>query len=194
MAIDNGLASAAIRIEPFKKDIELAKNGDESAMFRLYTAYSKAMLNTSFRILNHREDAEDVLQDAFVKAFSRLHQFKYDSSFGSWLKRIVVNASIDQLKSKKVNLELTESDGETVDDAPLFEREEDLQSQLDAVYDALHKLPDGYRTVLSLYMLEGYDHQEISGILNIGVSSSISQLSRAKKKLKSLLLNVQDHG
>lgn len=194
MAVEPSLASSAIKLEPFKEDIELAKQGDESAMYRLYTAYSKAMLNTAFRILNHREDAEDILQESFVRVFSKLNQFKYESSFGSWIKRIVVNASIDHLKSKKVNLELAEADAAVEQQSRVFDKQEDLQAQLDAVYSSLHKLPDGYRTVLSLYMLEGYDHEEISGILNIGVSSSISQLSRAKKKLKMLIQNSQNHG
>ncbi|MBL4669287.1 MAG: RNA polymerase sigma factor, partial [Flavobacteriales bacterium] len=157
-------------IEPRKLDIENAKEGDQNAMFNLYKYYSVAMLNTSFRILNNKEDAEDVLQEAFIKAFSRLNQYNYQSTFGAWFKRIVVNQSIDQLKKKK---DLVFNDAETIKDvAIVLDTENNLQEKLDSLYKALHQLPDGYRAVLSLYMLEGYDHDEISEILNIGVSTS----------------------
>lgn len=154
-------------------------------MQQLYALYARALLNTAFRILNNREDAEDALQESFLKAFINLHQFNYQSSFGAWIKRIVINRCIDDLKKRKRNVfveELQDIDIENVE--PDFNSESNTQDQLDQLYEALHQLPDGYRTVFSLYMLEGYDHQEIASILNIGVSGSISQLSRAKKKLK----------
>ncbi len=176
-----------ITLEPKKLDIEKAKKGDQNAMYSLYENYSLAMLNTAFRILNSKEDAEDALQDSFIKAFSNLNQFNYQSTFGAWLKRIVVNHSIDQLK-KKHTLDFSEN-GDLKKSTVVGETNIDIQEKIDALYTALHQLPDGYRTVLSLYILEGYDHSEISEILNIEVSTSISQLSRAKKKLKSLILN-----
>lgn len=178
-------------IEPRKLDVENAKEGDQNAMFNLYKCYSVAMLNTSFRILNNKEDAEDALQEAFIKAFTRLHQFNYESTFGAWLKRIVVNHSVDQLKKRK-NLIFDDEIIRHISIAP--ETTIDLQEKLDSLYRALHQLPDGYRTVLSLYMLEGYDHDEISKILNIGVSTSISQLSRAKKKIKLLTIKSEGNG
>ncbi len=147
------------------------------------------MLNTSYGILNSREDAEDVLQESFIKVFSKLHQFNYQSSFGAWFKRIVVNQSIDELRKKR---NLVFDNGETIMEISTDTNSENeivLQAKLDSIYNALHQLPDGYRTVLSLYVLEGYDHNEISEILNIGVSTSISQLSRAKKKLRLLTTN-----
>lgn len=147
------------------------------------------MLNTSYGILNSREDAEDVLQESFIKVFSKLHQFNYQSSFGAWFKRIVVNQSIDELRKKR---DLVFDHGENIKELSVelqVDNEILLQEKLDAIYKALHLLPDGYRTVLSLYVLEGYDHEEISEILNIGVSTSISQLSRAKKKLRLLTAN-----
>jgi len=157
-------------------------------MQQLYALYARALLNTAFRILNNREDAEDALQESFLKAFLNLHQFKYQSTFGAWIKRIVVNRCIDDLKKRKRNLfteELQDIEAEKTPEQ--LDLEIDSKNQLDQLYDALHQLPDGYRTVFSLYMLEGYDHQEIATILKIGVSGSISQLSRAKRKLKTLI-------
>lgn len=183
-------------IEPLKKVIEQAKRGNEQAMHQLYKKYSKAMLNTAYRILNNAEDAEDVLQEAFIKVFTRLNQYNYQSTFGAWVKRIVVNRSIDELKKKNRQLLLSETNGLTGTELKLFSdnSELDQQVQLDQLYKALHSLPDGYRTVFSLYMLEGYDHHEISEILGIGVSTSISQLSRAKQKIKSLTAKIKHHG
>lgn len=173
-------------ITPKNQDIEKAKAGNQEAIYHLYQTHASAMLNTAFRILNNRADAEDVLHDCFIKAMSNLNQFSYKSTFGAWFKRIVVNHSIDQLRKKKQMVFLNyETDIEM--DIP-FEKNENLNAKINSLYKALHQLPDGYRTVLSLYMLEGYDHTEISEILNIEVSTSISQLSRAKKKLKLLTI------
>ncbi|MFK8039456.1 MAG: RNA polymerase sigma factor [Crocinitomicaceae bacterium] len=168
------------------QDIEKAKAGDRKAIYALYQKYAGAMLNTAFRILNNRADAEDALHDCFIKAMSNLNQFNYQSTFGAWFKRIVVNHSIDALKKKRKVVFLEHEEVPEIND--LSEVNIEIEYQLDLLYKALHKLPDGYRTVLSLFLLEGYDHSEISEILDIGVSTSISQLSRAKKKLKSLTI------
>lgn len=192
MAVNNSTIPETRKfVEPNKLVIEKAKKGDGNAMHRLYVLYSKALLNTAYRILNNREDAEDVLQDAFINVFLHIKQFNYQSTFGAWAKRIVVNKSIDALKKKnRLGYLLSEGSEVEIKDRPVeMDTQLDLKSKLDILYTALHQLPDGYRTVFSLYMLEGYDHHEISEILNIGVSTSISQLSRAKKKLKSLTAN-----
>lgn len=197
MAVNNSTGpEQCLFIEPLKDVIEQAKRGDQQAMHRLYMLYAKAMLNTAFRILNHPEDAEDVLQEAFIKVFSRLNQYNYQSTFGAWVKRIVINKSIDALKKKRQNVFLAEdfATGEEMEPAFSSEGTDDPGKKLDLLYKALHSLPDGYRTVFSLYMLEGYDHNEISEILKIEVSTSISQLSRAKKKIISLTQNFQHHG
>ncbi len=176
-----------ICIEPQKNVIEKAKRGDRSAIHHLYKTYSIAMLNVAFRILNNREDAEDAIQDCFIKVFSNLDKYDYQSTFGAWLKRIVINHSIDELKKKRT-IDFNQSHKLEYEYKNEIEQKDyTSKGKLDAIYNALHQLPDGYRTVLSLYMLEGYDHNEISEILNIEVSTSISQLSRAKTKLKSLI-------
>ncbi|MBN4073106.1 sigma-70 family RNA polymerase sigma factor [Crocinitomix catalasitica] len=168
-----------------------ARNGSQDAMQELYGLYSKAMLNTSYRILNRREDAEDALQESFLKAFSHLDQYNSESTFGAWLKRIVVNQSLDMLKKKeRLNLEEEDEISDEIDE-PSFREDCTLQDKLDLLYKGLHQMPTGYRTVFSLYMIEGYDHEEIGKIMGIGVSTSISQLSRAKNKLKLIIENLQ---
>lgn len=160
-------------------------------MHKLYTLYAKALLNTAYRILNNREDAEDVLQESFLKAFKHLHQFNYQSTFGAWIKRIVINRSIDLLKSNNKLTFVAESAAPTPSEYPAEDVSLEQQEKLNLLYNALHQLPNGYRTVFSLYMLEGYDHKEIASILNIAESASISQLSRAKKKLRLLTQKME---
>lgn len=160
-------------------------------MHKLYTLYAKALLNTAYRILNNREDAEDVLQESFLKAFKHLHQFNYQSTFGAWIKRIVINRSIDLLKSNNKLTFVAESAAPALSEYPAEDVSLEQQEKLNLLYNALHQLPNGYRTVFSLYMLEGYDHKEIASILNIAESASISQLSRAKKKLRLLTQKME---
>jgi len=167
--------------------VERCKNGDAQSYEALYRQYSKAMYNTSLRIVNNTADAEDVLQEAFLDAFRSLHDFHYRSTFGAWLKKIVINKSINVLRTRKVNLvdmETTDlhgvSDEETIN-------EEEIQYRVEEVKKTIRKLPDGYRTVLSLYLLEGYDHEEISQILGISHNTVRTQYVRAKQKLLSII-------
>lgn len=166
--------------------IERCRVGDRDAHFRLYKLYSRAMLNAAYRITGHEEDAEDVLQEAFVSAFKNLERYRGDSTFGAWLKRIVVNKSINVLKKRRENVIAQEEDF----DVPVEEPGTDYMPELsvEKVKRCIELLPDGYRSVLSLYLLEGYDHEEIAGIMGITESTSKSQLNRAKSKLKELLI------
>ncbi len=148
------------------------------------------MYNSAYRIVGNTQDAEDVLQEAFTKAFSKLSQFNFEATFGAWLKRIVINEAINSLR-KKQELSL-EDHHQAVDLQDNYQEESDFS--VPQVIHALDELPVGYRTVISLYLLEGYDHEEISQILNISVSTSISQLSRGKKKLRQSLENTRTHG
>ncbi len=168
--------------------IDRSLGGDSSAQNELYMLYSKAMFNSCLRITNNHDDAEDVLQEAFVSAFRNLSSYRGDSSFGAWLKRIVINKAINHVKKRSI--EVSEFDIERHDMASeqdvlidYNEKEFDVRR----IKEAIEELPDGYRLVFSLYLLEGYDHQEIADILNISVSTSKSQYNRAKKKLKELL-------
>jgi RNA polymerase sigma-70 factor (ECF subfamily) len=169
--------------------IELSKNGDRMAQYRLYQLYAKAMFNVAWRMMNSREEAEDMLQDSFTDAFSRMESFRYESSFGTWLKRIVVNNCLNEIKRKKANLEYVD-DIQEYDAKP--EEYEGYKPWLsvDNVRKAMEKLPDGSRMIFSLYLLEGYDHREIAQILNISESNSKSQYMRARLKVKEILITM----
>ena len=164
--------------------IEKCKRGNRQAQFDLYRLYSKAMYNVCLRMVRNEQDAEDLLQNSFIDVFSKLNTFRYQSSIGAWIKRIVVNNCINFLKRNRLFFETLEEQHAQI-------REElDLSGSrlsIQQVNKALFQLPDGYRIVFSLYMLEGYDHKEIAGILKISEATSKSQFSRAKKKLKQIL-------
>lgn len=163
--------------------IEECRKGNSKAQFSLYKQYSKAMYNLAFRILNNREDAEDILQEAFVECFRSIETFRFESTFGAWLKKIVVNRCINQIKKKKIEL----IPCETLPDS-VYEENEEVNYDTSKIFKCIELLPDGYRIILTLYLLEGYDHSEISQILSISESTSKSQYSRAKEKLRNLLL------
>lgn len=160
-------------------------DGDTSAYRVLYDRYSKAMFNTALRIVNKAADAEDVLQDSFTDAFIQLRSFENKSTFGAWLKQIVVFKSISFLKRQRMSF----VDMETVEDLP-EENEIDeagIWYTVEMIKKKIQELPDGYRTVLSLYLFEGYDHEEISEILGVAHSTVRTQYIRAKQKLLQLL-------
>ena len=171
--------------------IERSKVGDRAAQYQLYNLYSKAMYNICYRMCNSSEEAEDVLQEAFINAFSHLEHYKGTASFGAWLKRIVVNNAINHIRRRRMNLVPLEDHEYSVADQE-FSSDEDLILEVEKVKECVNKLPDGYRVVFSLYLMEGYDHKEIAEILGVTESTSKSQYNRAKKKLKELL-NEQSH-
>ncbi len=164
------------------------KQGSKKAYYELYRLYSKAMLNTAFRILGNIAEAEDVLQEAFLDAFNRLKDFRQETTFGLWLKQIVVHRSISVLRKRK--LELVELQDELLDNIADYEcdDESDIQYKAAQVREAIKELPEGYRIVISLYLIEGYDHEEIGEILNISENTSRTQFFRAKRKLNEILI------
>jgi RNA polymerase sigma factor (sigma-70 family) len=164
--------------------IEKCKKGDNQAQFSLYNLYNKAMYNLAYRILNNREDAEDILQDAFVDCFKNIGSFRFESTFGAWLKRILVNKCINYLRKKKIDLTLCENLPPVIYEE---EEEEEVKYEAGRILKGIEMLPDGYRIILTLYLLEGYDHSEISTILAISESTSKSQYSRAKERLRGIL-------
>ena len=172
--------------------IEKCKQNDRKAQMQLYNQYCNGMYIVAKRFVKDDMDAEDVLQDAFIKAFSKLHQFKNEVTFGAWLKRIVINKCIDFLKSKKQQLvDLEERHLKVVDtDNDKWLVEDTIT--IEEVKEAIEKLPDKYKYVVTLYLIEGYDHQEISEILNITEVTSRTQLSRGKVKLQKLLTLEKD--
>ncbi len=166
--------------------IARCRAGDRDAHEHLYKLYARSMYNVSFRITGREEDAEDALQEAFISAFRNLDAYRADATFGAWLKRIVINKSINLLKKRKHEWIADDEDWDVAEP----ESGEDYEHPLtvERVRKAIEGLPDGYRTVLSLYLLEGYDHQEIAEILGITESTSKSQLNRAKARLREKLI------
>ena len=166
--------------------IESCKKGDVRAQYQLYSLYSKAMYNICYRKTNMQEEAEDMLQESFSYAFNKLGSFRYESSFGAWLKRIVVNTCINHLKKRRVDLVYTEQQRDPVPEDDYVDYEE-IKFKVESVMKAMENLPEGYRVVFSLYLLEGYDHKEIAEILGVTESTSKSQFLRAKQKIKDML-------
>lgn len=144
------------------------------------------MFNICYRMLNNIEEAEDLLQEAFTDAFSKLDSFRFESSFGAWLKRIVVNRCINHIKKKKADLVYTENIPESARGEDTEDNDEN-QMNIKKIQEAMKMLPDGYRIIFSLYLIEGYDHAEIGQIMGISESTSKSQFSRAKQKVKELV-------
>jgi len=160
------------------------KNGDQKAQFQIYKLYYKAMYNTSLRIVNDSMEAEDIMQESFLSAFEKIDTYSGTVSFGAWLKKIVINRSLDVLGKKKAIFEDIDFHIGIRDDSQEdLLRKEEVDIMVEEVKEAINRLPDGYRIIPSLYLLEGYDHDEIAEILKISSSTSRSQLSRAKQKL-----------
>ncbi len=174
-----------MQLDIHKNIIEQSKRGHARAQYELYNLYAKAMLNTCYRMMNNRENAEDMLQESFSEAFRKLDTFRYESTFGAWLKRIVVNRCINEIKRKKADLQF-------FDDMSQFgkttiEEEGNIEMDVKSIKMAMQELPNGSRMIFSLYLLEGYDHREIAQILNVSESNSKSQYMRAKRKIKEIL-------
>ncbi len=173
--------------------IRRCKKQDRTAQFEIYQLYKKAMFNTAFRITGEHTDAEDVLQDAFVSAFQNLNSYREDATFGAWLKRIVVNKALNQVQKSKKDLMLVDELKENESQVEWTEETEPIYS-VGNIKLAMQQLPSGFRTVLSLYLFEGYDHKEISEILGITESTSKSQYKRAKDKLKQIIKMEVNYG
>jgi len=171
--------------EPILQDelVERCKQGDSRGFAELYRKYSKAMYNTSLRIVNNTGDAEDVVQEAFTDAFRSLEDFHYKSTFGAWLKRIVINKSINYLRKRK--MDMIDIDKTNIGHLPEEDMtdEQEIQMKVEDIRKAVGLLPNGYRTVLTLYLFEGYDQEEIAEILQVSHATVRTQYMRAKQKL-----------
>ncbi|MEN8799695.1 MAG: RNA polymerase sigma factor [Flavobacteriaceae bacterium] len=165
--------------------VEKCKANDRKAQMKLYRQYCDGMYCVAMRFLKNEDDAEDVLQEAFIKAFQKLDQFRGDVTFGAWLKRIVVNKCLDFIKAKKVAFtEIQEQTLRIVEDEDWTVKTEITMEQ---VKEAMQQLPEKYRFVVQLFLVEGYDHQEISQILDLREPTCRTRLLRGKGYLKELL-------
>ena len=168
--------------------IDQCKNNNAKAQMQLYNLYCKAMFLVAFRYVKDSFIAEDVMQDAFIKAFKNIKSYKNEVAFGAWLKRIVINQSIDHLKKNK--LELVSINEEVIANTEDEDWEVESNISIDLIIEEINKLKEKYRLVLTMYLLEGYDHQEISEILSITTNTSRTHLLRGKKILKEQLKNM----
>ncbi|MBL4905281.1 MAG: sigma-70 family RNA polymerase sigma factor [Flavobacteriaceae bacterium] len=168
--------------------IEECRSNNKRAQIELYRKYNQAMYNIAMRLLKNSENADDIIQESFLSAFKNIHQFKAQVTFGAWLKKIVIHKCLNHLKKKELDVV-------RLDENSIFhlEKEDNDHWEFDNsivlidVKKSIDKLPDKYKFVLMLYLIEGYDHEEISEILNVSVVASRIQLMRGKNKLRQLL-------
>lgn len=162
--------------------IEQCRKGNRSAQLALYKQFAARLYNVCLRIIGNPQDAEEAMQDSFLKVFTRLEQYQAGTSFEAWLQQIAVRTAIDYVRRQ-----LPEGEGLTDDYTELADDdtpdEEELQCSVAQVKAACQQLPAGYRVILSLYLFEGYDMEEIASILNIRPASVRSQYLRGKRKL-----------
>ncbi|WP_167604939.1 RNA polymerase sigma factor [Maribellus sediminis] len=169
--------------------VRLCKKGDAKAQYKLYKLYSKGMYNLAVRMTNNQSMAEDVLQDAFIKAFGEINKLKNEKAFGGWLRRIVANLCIDASRKKK----LLFTDMESLNESELEESVEvDDTVEPEQIHALIKKLPDGAREILVLRALEGYKHSEIGEQLGISESTAKTQFFRAKQLLAKMINEVND--
>jgi len=151
---------------------------------QLYKQLSKSVYNTCLSILKNKESAEDMTQGTFIKVYKGIEKFEGRSMLLTWIKRIAINLCFNELKKNKMHF-VEAQDWNVIE-------EEDLRPEpkyeIKKVKELMNALPDGYRVILSLYLIEGYQHDEIAQILNISVGTSRSQFARGKKKLKDMYL------
>lgn len=174
--------------------IPMCKRGEQGAQLEVYNRYYKAMYNTALQIVKDTAEAEDVMQEAFLNAFTKLDSFKGEASFGSWLKRIVVNKSLNSYQRTKRldetpiedHLYRIENDADGIAESDLS----DVKAQ--QVVQAMSQLKDNYRQALSLHLIEGYDYEEMSTILNVSYANCRTVVSRAKDSLRKLLDNHEE--
>lgn len=163
-----------------------AQDFDQHAQSELYKLYNKAMFNTSYRIVADSFIAEDIMQDAFIDGFRKIRSLESASRFGPWLKRIVINKSLNAVnRTGMISNSLRNEE-----DLPILEesKEDCYEAQVGEVKIAMKSLAKQYQIIFSLYLIEGYDHEEIAEILSISSSTSRSQLSRAKQKVKEFIM------
>ena len=159
---------------------------DQNAQMQVYKSYYKAMYNVAFRILKDEFEAEDIMQEAFLTAFTKLNSFKGEVTFGAWLKRIVINKSLTQLKK---NNRYEDVKMEVIPNYEIVEEKIDYTTlKASSVVDKINSLKQNYQLILTLNLIEGYDYEEISEIMGYTNENVRTTISRAKKKLKQVLL------
>ncbi|WP_298221678.1 RNA polymerase sigma factor [Flavobacterium sp.] len=172
--------------------IALCKQKNQKAEFEIYNRYCKAMYNVAFRIVKDEHYAEDVMQEGFLRAFTKINDYRQEVAFGAWLKRIIINYSIDFYKKNSAFRpdEIDRVLYKVEDDAPQNDEIDFTQLKAAQVLNAMHQLKDNYRMVLTLHFIEGYDHEEITEILNISHANCRTTISRAKESLRKVMVTL----
>lgn len=168
--------------------IEKCKCNDAKAQMQLYDMYCDAMYNTTCNFIKDDVIAQDIMQEAFIKAFKKMDTYNGTATFGAWLKRIMINQSLDWLKKQKI--ETVKLDEQVISIADDESWDIEKETSVSAIYQCIERLPNKCKNVVKLYLLEGYDHEEVAQILQISEGSSRSQLSRGKNRLKELLIQT----
>ena len=170
--------------------LQLCLNGKQSAQLEVYNRYYKAMYNTAVRIVKDSAIAEDVMQESFLSAFTKLETFKGEVTFGSWLKRIVINNSIYQYRKqqKKNEVALDDVIYKVEDDDGIASDYVFTEQKAQKVMETMKQLKDNYRVSLTLHLIEGYDYDEISSIMNLSYANCRTTISRAKESLRQKLI------
>lgn len=178
-------------IEIDKDIINRCRRKERKAQMQLYTTLSGRVYNTCYRILNDSFEAEDAMQECFLKILTNLDGYEESVPFVAWVTRIAINTSIDKLRRKSIEtIQLNEQLDSHIEDESESEQWNIITAKVEEVKQAIRKLPDTFRLIISLYLIEGYDHEEIAEILNIKVGTSRIQYMRAKQKLLTILNTV----
>lgn len=166
--------------------------GRQSAQLEVYNRYYKAMYNTALRIVKDSMEAEDIMQESFLNAFTKLHSFKGEVTFGAWLKRIVINNSIYHYRKQRQRSEVSLDDKlYKVEDNDGIETDyESTKQKAQKVMETMNRLKDNYRVSLTLHLIEGYDYEEVSEIMNISYANCRTMISRAKESLRKKMLST----
>lgn len=169
--------------------LQLCLKGNQQAQMEIYNRYYKAMYNTAYRIVKDRAEAEDVMQESFLNAFTKLNSFKGNVAFGAWLKKIVINKSLVSYRNRKKKNEVS------LNDTLYKVRDNDVAEAIDVdteqlaqqVLTAMKSLKENYRVSLTLHLIEGYDYEEICGLMDISYANCRTMISRAKESLRKKL-------
>ena len=163
-----------------------SQEGDRRAQNELFKLYADAMYNICRRMMGDEDDAKDVLQDSFIHAFTRIRGLRNIDTFSAWIKRIVINHCINALNKKRIMVSDIDLEGD-IPDMDMEEKQDEVKYEAQKVLEAIDMISEGCKTVLNLYLFEGYDHKEISQILNISESASKSQYSKARAKVRKII-------
>jgi len=163
-----------------------SQEDDRRAQNELFKLYANAMYNICRRMIGDEDDAKDVLQDSFIHAFSKIKGLRNVDTFSAWIKRIVINHCINALKKKNINTKDLDEEGDYIE-IHENDSQDEVKYEANKVLEAIDKISEGCKTVLNLYLFEGYDHKEIAHILNISESASKAQYSKAKAKVRKLV-------